>query len=171
MPYTILKINQLDEQSYLSQTLTNRQQAEIQLNSLLNEPEKSLPAFVLCESNKFSSKKISIEELSKQWKAHPLIIERLVRVFYPSKITANDTITFSKLEVERLIRILNATIEVRAFIFFLILSEDENAYVTEAGLTAFYRAYFKALKTLDENRIQDSIKMLIQKFQLDHVSV
>lgn len=151
-------------------TMTNRQRAEIQLKSLLNEPEESLPAFVRHESSKLPNKNISIEELSKQWKIQPLIIERLVDILYPSKRTANRTISLSKLEIQRLLRILNSTIEVRAFLFFMILSEDEDVYVTEAGLTTFYRAYFKALKTLNENRIQEIIRALVQKFHLDQVS-
>ncbi|CAF4339408.1 unnamed protein product, partial [Rotaria magnacalcarata] len=57
--------------------------------------------------------------------------------------------------------------EVRALVFFMILDEAGDEYVTRAGMTEFYEKYFRGLKTLVGDRIQEVVQGLLQKFHLD----
>ncbi|CAF3549158.1 unnamed protein product [Rotaria sp. Silwood1] len=154
----------------LQRTMAHRQRADIQLRSLLNEPEESLPTFIRRASDQLSNEKLSIEKVSKLLNTQPFIIERLVRILYLSTDNNKDIQTLSKSEVQKLTRILNSTIDVRALVFFLILDEAGDDYVTSNGLTQFYEKYLKYLKTFDENRLQEVIQVLLQKFHLDQKS-
>jgi hypothetical protein len=95
--------------------MTHRQRAEIQLQSLLNEPEESLPTFVRRASDHLDSEKLSIEEVSKLLNTQPFIIERLVYALYSSTDDDDDIKTISKIEVEKLTRILNSTMDANNF--------------------------------------------------------
>ncbi|CAF4283626.1 unnamed protein product, partial [Rotaria magnacalcarata] len=63
--------------------MRNRQKAEIQLRSLLNESEKSLPAFVHRAGDNLGSEQLSVEQISKLLKTQEFLIRRLARIFYP----------------------------------------------------------------------------------------
>ncbi|CAF1075995.1 unnamed protein product [Rotaria sordida] len=154
----------------IQRTTAHRQKADIQLQSLLNEPEESLPTFIRRASDHLGSEQLSIEQVSKLLHTQPFIIERLVRILYSSIDNDKDITTLSKSEVQKLTRILTSTIDVRALIFFMILAEKGNDYVTNNGLRQFYEKYLKHLKTFDENRLQEVIQVLLHKFHLDQKS-
>lgn len=140
------------------------------MQSLLNESEESLPAFVRRAAENIRKENLTIEEVSKLLNTPIFIIERLIRVLYSSTRTTNDRQTVSKLEAQRLTHALNSTIEVRALIFFMMLDEAGDDYVTSNGLIEFYETYFKDYKAFDRNRLQEVIQLLRQKFHLDQVS-
>ncbi|CAF1369438.1 unnamed protein product [Rotaria magnacalcarata] len=147
--------------------MRNRQKAEIQLRSLLNESEKSLPAFVHRAGDNLGSEQLSVEQISKLLKTQEFLIRRLVRIFYPSTENVQDVKTLTILQAQKLTCILNSTMEVRALVFFMIFDEAGDEYVTRAGMTEFYEKYFRGLKTLDGDRIQEVVQGLLQKFHLD----
>jgi hypothetical protein len=60
--------------------------------------------------------------------------------------------------------------DVRALLFFMMLDEDHDQYVTNTELSEFYEEYFKGIKTFDSNRVTEVIQVLLQKFHLDQVS-
>ncbi|CAF4325067.1 unnamed protein product, partial [Rotaria magnacalcarata] len=70
--------------------MRNRQKAEIQLRSLLNESEKSLPAFVRRAGDNLGSEQLSVEQISKLLKTQEFLIRRLARIFYPSTENVQD---------------------------------------------------------------------------------
>ncbi|CAF1400176.1 unnamed protein product [Adineta steineri] len=154
----------------LQRTITNRQRAEIQLQGLLDEPEESLPTFIRRASDQLTHDSLSLAEVSKLLNTQPFIIERLVNVLYSS--TDDDEVikTLSKIEVQKLTRILNSTMDVRALVFFMMLDENSDYYITNNELASFYEKYLQYLKTFDENRLQEVIQVLLQKFHLDQKS-
>ncbi|CAF3796775.1 unnamed protein product, partial [Adineta steineri] len=154
----------------LQRTITNRQRAEIQLQGLLDEPEESLPTFIRRASDQLTHNNLSLEEVSKLLNTQPFIIERLVNVLYSS--TDDDEVikTLNKIEVQKLTRILNSTMDVRALVFFMMLDKNSDYYITNNELASFYEKYLQHLKTFDENRLQEVIQVLLQKFHLDQKS-
>lgn len=147
--------------------MTYRQRAEIQLQGLLDEPEEAVPTFLRRASDHLGNEKLSIDQVSKLLNTQPFIIERLINAIYTS--TDDDIKILSKLEVQKLTRILNSTIDVRILIFFMMLDENNDHYITNNELTCFYEKYLKDLKTFDNNRLQEVIQVLLQKFHLDQV--
>ena len=154
----------------MQRTMTHRQRADIQLQSLLNEPEESLPTFIRRASDHLGNEKLSIDRVSELLNTQSFIIERLVHALYSSTDDEETIQTLSRFQVQKLTRILNSTMDVRALLFFLMLDEDNDRYVTKNGLAGFYEKYFKVIKTFDENRLQEVIQALLQKFHLDQVS-
>ncbi|CAF1133458.1 unnamed protein product [Adineta steineri] len=152
--------------NFMHRTLTNRQRAEIQLESILNDPEASLPIFARRTSDNLSDDKMSLEQASKLLNTQPFIIERLVNVLYSSD-TNEDRNSLDKIHVQKLTRVLNATIDVRALLFFMVLDADSDDYITDIGVSQFYEQYLKSLKTFDSNRLHEVIQALLQKFHLD----
>ena len=152
--------------------MTHRQIAEIQLHGLLNEPEESLPAFTCGTSDHLGDDTLSIEQVSKLLNTQPFVIERLVHALYSSSDDDEDIKILSKGEVQKLTRVLNSTMDVRALLFFMMLDENDDHYhyVTKNGLAQFYELYFEGLKTFDSHRLQEVIQVLLQKFHLDQVS-
>jgi len=150
--------------------MQHRQRADIQLQGLLNEPEESLPTFARRTSDHLGSENLALEEVSKLLNTQPFIIERLVNALYSSTDDNEDIKTLSKVEVQKLTRILNSTMDVRALVFFMILDENSDGYVTNNELGCFYEKYLQHLKTFDENRLQEVIQVILRKFHLDQVS-
>jgi Ca2+-binding EF-hand superfamily protein len=148
----------------MQRTITNRQRAEIQLEGILNDPEVSLPIFTRRTSNHLSDDKMSIEAASKLLNTQPFILERLVKAIYNSNTNELD-----KIEVQKLTRVLNGTMDVRALLFFMMLDENSDGYITNNELSEFYEKYLKNLKTFDNNRLQEVIPVLLHKFHLDQV--
>jgi hypothetical protein len=153
----------------MQRTMTHRQRAEIQLQSLLNEPEESLPTFARRASDHLGSEKLSIEVVSKLLNTQPFIIERLVYALYSSTDNDEEIKTLSNLQVQKLTRILNSTMDVRALLFFMMLDENNDRYITNHELKFFYEKHFEDLKTFDKNRLQEVLQVLLQKFHLDQV--
>jgi Ca2+-binding EF-hand superfamily protein len=149
--------------------MTNRQRAEIQLESILNDPEASLPAFERRASDKFTDDKISIVDVSKLLNTQPFIIERLINALFPSDTNEQPT-EVTKIQVQKLTRVLNSTMDVRALLFFMILDASGNWYITDDGLAKFYEKYLKNLKSFDNTRSQEIIQVLLQKFHFDQKS-
>jgi len=148
----------------MQRTITNRQRAEIQLEGILNDPEVSLPTFTSRTSDCLSDDKMSIEVASKLLNTQPFILERLVNAIYNSNTNELD-----KIEVKKLTRVLNGTMDVRALLFFMMLDEDSDGYIANNEVTEFYEKYLKNLKTFDNNRLQEVIQALLCKFHLDQV--
>jgi hypothetical protein len=144
--------------------ISNRERAEIQLESILNEPEVSLPTFTRRTSDQLSDRKMSIEEVSKLLNTQPFILERLVNAIYKT-----NTKELNKNQIQKLTRVLNGTMDVRSLLFFMMLDEANDGYITTNDLSQFYEKYLKDLKTFDNNRLQDVIQVLLQKFHLDQV--
>ncbi|CAF2205958.1 unnamed protein product [Rotaria magnacalcarata] len=165
--HTVLDIDRSSRSNLTPPTMRNRQKAEIHLRSLLNESEKSLPAFVRRAGDNLGSEQLSVEQISKLLKTQEFLIRRLARIFYPSTENVQDVKTLTILQAQKLTCILNSTMEVRALVFFMILDEAGDEYVTRAGMTEFYEKYFKGLKTLDGDRIQEVVQGLLQKFHLN----
>lgn len=153
----------------MQRTMTHRQRAEIQLQSLLNEPEESLPTFARRASDHLGNEKLSIEVVSKLLNTQPFIIERLVYALYSSTDNDEEIKTLSNLQVQKLTRILNSTMDVRALLFFMMLDENNDRYITNNGFKFFYEKHFEDLKTFDKNRLQEVLQVLLQKFHLDQV--
>jgi hypothetical protein len=149
--------------------MTSRQRAEIQLDGLLNDPEVSLPVFIRRVTDNLSDDRISIEHVSKLLNAQPFIIERIVHGLYSSAHVDDDMKTLTKLEVQKLTRVLNGPIDVRTLLFFMMLDENNDNYVNYNELSEFYERYLKALKTFDSNRLGQFITVLSQKFHLSQV--
>ncbi|CAM4780398.1 unnamed protein product [Rotaria magnacalcarata] len=168
--HTVLDIDRPSRSNLTPPTMRNRQKAEIHLRSLLNESEKSLPALVRRAGDNLGSEQLSVEQISKLLKTQEFLIRRLARIFYPSTENVQHVKTVTIPQAQKLTCILNSTMEVRALVFFLILDEAGDEYVTRAGMTEFYEKYFKGLKTLDGDRIQEVVQGLLQKFHLDRVS-
>ncbi|UJR36832.1 hypothetical protein I4U23_029545 [Adineta vaga] len=148
----------------MQRTITNRQKAEIQLESILNDPEASLPAFARRTSNNFDDE-ISIEDASKLLNTQPFIIKRLVNSLKFSK-NNKDIDVLDKSQIQKLTRVLNSTMDVRALLFFMMLDESGDGYVTDTELSQFYEEYFKGLKTFDNERLQEVDQVLREKFHL-----
>lgn len=153
----------------MQRTLSHRQRAEIQLQSLLDEPEESLPAFARRASDHLASDHLSLTEVSKLLNTQPFIIERLVHALYASADDDEAITMIGKGDVRRLTRILNSTMDVRALLFFMMLDEDGDRYITGNELAFFYEKYFQGLKAFDNERLQEVIHVLLQKFRLDEV--
>ena len=166
--YLSLSRNFLSRSSLLRR-MTTRQRAEIQLQSLLNEAEVSLPSFTRRASNRFDTETLSIEEVSKLLNTQPFVIERLINALYPPIGDAEKITSISKLQVRKLTRVLNATIDVRALLFFMMTDPDNDHYVTSNELAYFYQKYLEGLKTFDDHRLQEVIQVILQKFHLDQV--
>ena len=149
--------------------MTVRQRAEIQLQGLLTDPEMSLPAFTRRVTEDLTDDQISLEQVSKLLNTQSFIIERIVRAIYPSKKNDEAIKTLSRIEVQKLTRILNGTMDVRTLIFFLMLNLDDDQYITYDELSQFYGQYLKGLKTFDANRMEEFIQVLSKKFHLDQV--
>lgn len=149
--------------------MTIRQRAEIQLHGLLSDPEISLPVSTRRVTEDLPDDQTSIEQVSKLLNTQVFIIERIVRAIYPSKRNDESIKTLSKIEVQKLTRILNGTMDVRTLIFFLMLNTDDDQYITYNELSQFYEQYLKGLKTFDASRMEEFIQVLSRKFHLDHV--
>ena len=80
----------------------------------------------------------------------------------------SDTKTLDRGDIQRLTRVLNSSFDVRALLFFMILDESDH-YVTKEELARFYEKYLTDLKTFDNERMQEVIPVLLQKFRLDQV--
>ena len=150
--------------------VNHRQRAEIQLDALLNEPEASLPTYVRRASSNLDGEEISVKDASKLLNTQPFIIERLMKALYSMSSESNaDTETLNRGDIQRLTRVLNSSFDVRALLFFMILDDDGDQYVTKGELTHFYEKYLTDLKTFDNERMQEVISVLLQKFRLEQV--
>ena len=147
-------------------TLSNRQRAEIQLKSLLDDPEASLPVSMLSGRVLLSDKPASIEQVSKRLNTQPFIIERLANALFSTSVDQKRT-SLSKSEVQKLTRVLNGTTVVRSLLFFMMLDANDDRHVTQQELSRFFEEYFKGLKVFDRHRQQEFIDVLSQKFQLN----
>ena len=142
----------------------------MQLEALLNEPEASFPASARQAGTSVAKEEISVEDASKLLNTQPFIIERLVKAVYSMTTDIDaDTKTLDRSEIQRLTRVLNSTFEVRALLFFMMLDEDGDQYVTKDELAHFYEEYLTGLKTFDSTRVQEVIPVLLQKFRFDQV--
>lgn len=158
-------------------SISHRQRAEIQLEGLLNEPEESLPAFARRASLHLEDQEWSIDEVSKLLNTQPFIIERLVRALYsPSRRPSGESVeeervkTLNKSQLQKLTRVLNSTMDVRALLFFMMLDEADDRYITREEIVRFYEKYLTHLKTFDNERLQEVISALLKKFHFDQVS-
>ena len=146
-------------------TISSRQRAEIQLESLLNDPQVSLPASMRHALDHPSNDPVSIEQAAKRLNAQPFLIERLANALF-STIADEKRTSLSALEVQKLTRVLNGTMDVRSLLFFMMLDENHDRYVTQQELSQFYEQYLKGLKTFDGHRQQEFTDVLSEKFQL-----
>jgi hypothetical protein len=113
---------------------------------------------------------ITVQDASKLLNTQPFIIERLVKAVYSMTTDIDaDTKMLDRGEIQRLTRVLNSTFEVRALLFFMMLDEDGDHYVTKEELAHFYETYLTGLKTFDKSRVQEVIPVLLQKFRFDQV--
>ncbi|CAF1211376.1 unnamed protein product [Adineta ricciae] len=150
--------------SLVPRTMTHRQKAEIQLESILNDPEAALPAFARRASDNFDDE-ISVENASKLLNTQPFIIKRIVNALKFSK-DDEDIKVLDKAQVQKLTRVLNGTLDVRAFLFFMMLDENSDGFISDNELSQFYEEYLRNLKTFDNNRSQEVSQVLLQKFHL-----
>ena len=151
--------------------LTNRQRAEIQLEALLTDPEISLPVYIRRITENLPDDLLSIEQVSKLLNTQPFIIERLVHALSSPSEPRVPVKTLQKIEVQKLTRVLNGTVDVRALLFFKMLDAKHDEIITRNGLRQFYEQYLKALKTFDSERLEEFIQVLSTKFHLDEVSL
>lgn len=131
----------------------------------------SLPVFTRRVTEDLPDDQISVEQVSKLLNTQSFIIERIVRAIYPSKKNDENIKTLSRIEVQKITRILNGTMDVRTLIFFLMLNLDDDQYITYYELSQFYEQYLKGLKTFDTNRMEEFIQVLSRKFHLDQVNL
>lgn len=151
-------------------TIEHRERAEIQLDSLLNEPEESLPSYVRQGNDQLGDEEIPLSEVASLLNTQQLVVERLVQVLHDTTKTNQDKLTsLNKSEIRKLTRILNSTIDVRSLIFFMMVDENGNDFITRDGLANFYREYLKNLKTFDDERTNQVIQIVLQRFRLDQV--
>ena len=163
-------MNMLFHWSLVLRSPSHRQRAEIQLEGLLNEPEEFLPTFARRASSNIAQEEISVEDASKLLNTQPFIIERLIQALYSMSTETDVDITkLDRGEIQRLTRILNSTFDVRALLFFMILDENGDHHVTREELAQFYEKYLTHLKTFDNERMQEVIPVLLQKFRLHQV--
>jgi hypothetical protein len=156
--------------SFIQRTITHRQRAEIQLEGLLNEPDEALPAFACRTSHHLVDNELSIDNVSKTLNTPAFIIERLLRALHPSNENNEQPSTIlNRVDLQKLTRLLNSTIDVRALLFFMMLDENNDGYITNDELTRFYEMYFIELKTFDHHRLQEIIHVLLGKFHFDQV--
>ena len=80
-----------------------------------------------------------------------------------------DTKTLDPGEIQRLTQVLNSSFDVRALLFFMILDEDGDQYVTKDELGHFFKKYLRNMNTFDNNRVLEVIPVLLQKFRFDQV--
>lgn len=152
--------------------LSYRQQAEIQLNILLDESNQTLAAFVPTGSQFKKDDKISIEEVSKLLNTQPFIIERLFAALFPESKGSDSNVTlFKRSEIIKITRILNSTTDVKALLFFMIIDEDGDRFVTNQEFRAFYERYLSDVQAFDNDRRQAVINALFQKFDLHEVKI
>ena len=149
--------------------MTIRQRAEIQLQGLLSDPEISLPVFTRRMTEDSSDDQMSIEQVSKLLNTQAFIIERIVRAIYPAKRNDESIKTLSKLEVHKITRILNGTMDVRTLIFFTMLDNNDDECITYNELSQFYEQYLKGLKTFAGSQTDEFIHALSKRFHLDQV--
>ena len=143
-----------------TQPISSLQRAEIQLRSLLNDPHISLPACMRHVRVHHSDHPVSVEQASKRLNAQPFIVERLANALFPTSTEEKKT-SLSALEVQKLTRVLNSTMDVRSLLFFMMLDENHDRYVTRQELSRFYEQYLSDLKTFDGHRQQAFIDVLL----------
>jgi hypothetical protein len=148
--------------------ISNRQKAEIQLEGILNDPTLSLPVFARRASENLSDEEISIQDASKLLNTQPFIIERLFNALHFSSTNENAK-SLNRVQIQKLTRVLNATMDVRALLFFMMLDENGDGYVSDVELAQFYEQYLKVLKTFDNERLEEVRQVLLQKFRLHEV--
>lgn len=157
-------------ESFNKRPISHRERAVIQLDSLLNETKDALPAFVRVEVEQNTDETTSIQNLSKALNTQPYIMERLVKVLFPSSSSDVNIQHLDKIQVQKLARILNSTVDVRALVFFKVIDEDEDQYVSAIELRRFYEKYLATLTTFDHERIDTLVRAMLQKFGLDKKS-
>ncbi|CAF4548871.1 unnamed protein product, partial [Rotaria magnacalcarata] len=86
---------------------TPRQRADIQLKSYLDEPEELLPRLKNPNSNRPVREKLSISQVSQLLKTQEFLIRRLACILYPTAENLQDIETLTKIEAQKLTRILN----------------------------------------------------------------
>jgi hypothetical protein len=141
--------------------MSPRDIAEIQLRALLNDPVESMPRYARGASA------MSLEEASKQLNIPPFMIERLLKII-DSLFSYSNVPPMSQNNMMLLTRILNSTLDVRVLIFFMMLDEDDDNYVTRDELSQFFKLYFKT-GSLSTNRVQEAVPMVLQRFHLETV--
>ena len=144
--------------------MTNRQRAEIQLDAILNDPDVSLPAFSHRASDALGNENMPLANAAKTLNTQPFILERIVKSIYRA-----DKKDLNAREIQKLTRVLNGTSEVRALVFFMMLNENDNQHITNTEVKQFYETYLTGLKSFDQERVQEIVQALIQKFHLDEV--
>ena len=155
----------------MQRSISNRQRAEIQLESLLNESEISLPAFSRSEGNEIGDSELSLEEVSKLLNTQIFIISRIVQALFRDQFKGADEVkTLTRTQIQKLTRVLNSTTDVRALLFFMILDEDGDQQVASHEFIEFYEKYLSSLKVFGDDRIQVVITVLLQKFKFNEVS-
>jgi hypothetical protein len=177
MPNRLLSEDSFDVTSFLSpsptfsqRTISHRERAEIQLHKILKKPEKSRHTANGDTRISVDREGISVREASIRLNTQPFIIRRLVKALYTMTTEIDeDTKMLDPGEIQRLTRVLNGPFDVRALLFFMILDEDSDHYVTKKELTHFFTKYLKTVSTFDTNRLQEVIPVLLQKFNFDRV--
>lgn len=140
--------------------MTDRQRAEIQLEAIINDPMTSNRHVI----DAMEQENISISDAAKMLNTQTFILERVVRAVYKS-----DKKELSRSEVERLTRALNGTLDIRTLLFFIMLDESDDRYVTSAEVAEFYQTYLKGIKSFDMERSEEVVNALLHKFHLDEV--
>ncbi|CAF1607532.1 unnamed protein product, partial [Didymodactylos carnosus] len=152
--------------NFIQRSMPHRQVAEIQLQALINDPEESMPAYARRASDHLSTTdELSIEQVSKLLNTQPFIIERLMHALSASTEGENIT-SLKKNDVRKLTQVLNGTMNVRALLFFMMLDENGDHYVSADELSNFYERYLKDIRSFDSDRLSEIVPVLLQKFCL-----
>lgn len=152
-------------------SIRHRQNAIIQLQALLNEPLEALPISSHRNGeNASAEKKLTVEDVAKMFNTPVCMIQRIVNAL--NRFSNSDQFSMlSQVDVQKIIRILNSTLDVRALIFFAILDDQQDDFITREGFREFYETYLKGIKSFNRNRIPEYIEALLQKFHLQDVRI
>lgn len=141
------------------------------METLLKERESFLPYFIRQATESLASdRELSIEEISKTLNTQTFIIERLICVLNFSSTNENLP-PLNRNIIQKLTRVLTSTIDVRCLLFFKMLDENRDEYVSRRELSSFYKKYLNNIESFDKNRIRRFIEILLKKFHLDIVSL
>ncbi|CAF4650582.1 unnamed protein product [Rotaria socialis] len=151
-------------------SISRSRAALIQLRALLDDPPVALPTRVRRADNSSSTeKKLTIEEVAKMLNTQPFIIERIINALNRFSKT-NEFQSLSQIHVHKMTRILTSTMEVRSLLFFAIMDEEQDDFVTTEGFVEFFESYLKGIRSFNHALIPEYVRALVKKFHLQHQS-
>lgn len=149
---------------------SRRQAADVQLKAILNEPETCLPDYINKTTSALDTNaSLTVDDISKLLNTPAFIIERLVNTLVV--LSKNDQyLQLNKNTVQKLIRVLNSTIDVRTLVLHTMFSGKDAEFITREEVSSFYEKYLASMKSFDKTLMPDIIKVLLQRYHLDTVS-